>query len=164
LFGASAGRLAAARARALRLSNAEARRLETVLGAAAEARRLAAAETAPSRRAVYRYYRTAGEAGVDAVLLVLAETMAAYGPRLPHDLWQRHLETARTLLTAWWEQHDEVVAPPPLLSGHEVMTLLGLPPGPRVGQALEALREAQAAGEVTTREQAEAFLRAWRKR
>ncbi len=164
LFGAAAGRLAAERARALRFSNAEARRLEIVLRAAAEARRLTAAEALPSRREVYRYYRAAGEAGADAVLLVLAETLAAYGPRLPHDLWRQHLEAARMLLGAWWEQHDEVVAPPLLLSGGEVMALLGLSPGPQVGQALEALREAQAAGEVRSREEAVVFLQRWHAR
>jgi hypothetical protein len=34
------------------------------------------------------------------------------------------------------------------------MDAFSLKPGPRVGQLLEALREAQAAGEVTTREEA----------
>ncbi len=161
VFSPASARRAAARARTLRLSNAEIRRLETSLRAAGEARRLAAAEVLPDRRSVYRYYRAAGEAGVDAVLLMLAEVMAAYGPRLPHDLWQQHLETARVLLSAWWEQHEEIVAPPPLLSGKEVMALLALPPGPQVGEALEALREAQAVGEVKTRLQAKGFLQAW---
>jgi hypothetical protein len=39
------------------------------------------------------------------------------------------------------------------------MTELGLPEGPEVGRLLEAIREAQAAGEVTTREEALALAR-----
>ncbi len=50
----------------------------------------------------------------------------------------------------------------PLLSGEEVMALLGLPPGPKVGEALRALLEAQAEGRVKTPEEARAFLLYWR--
>ncbi len=56
-------------------------------------------------------------------------------------------------------------APPPrkpLLSGEEVMALLGLPPGPKVGEALRALLEAQAEGRVGSPEEARAFLLSWR--
>ena len=157
----TSARLAERRGRALRLSNAETRRLHAAVAHARALQQMAAAGVPLSRRAIYRYYRSAGSAGVDAVLLSLAESMATYGPRLPHDLWQRQLETARALLSAWWEQHDEIVAPRPLLAGEEIMAVLGIPPGPRVGEAVEALREAQAAGEVSTRSEAERFLRGW---
>ncbi len=50
----------------------------------------------------------------------------------------------------------------PLLSGEEVMALLGLAPGPEVGRALKALLEAQAEGRVGTKEEARAFLLYWR--
>ncbi len=154
-------RLAERRARALRLSNPETQRLAAVIRHTADFQHLASAGALPSPRAIHRYYRAAGSAGVDAVLLSLAETMALYGPRLPHGLWQQHLEPARTLWEAWWERHDQIVAPKPLLTGEEVMAVLGISPGPSVGKALEALLEAQAAGEVKTRQQAEAFLGAW---
>jgi hypothetical protein len=39
------------------------------------------------------------------------------------------------------------------------MAALGLQPGPRLGDMLEALREAQAAGEVSDRDAALAFAR-----
>ncbi|PZA08088.1 HD domain-containing protein [Meiothermus sp. PNK-Is4] len=46
-----------------------------------------------------------------------------------------------------------------LLDGREVMRLLGLEPGPKVGQAIAALLEAQAIGEVQSRAEAASFLR-----
>ena len=152
---AASARLAARRGEALRLSNAEVRRLTAIV------RHWPQVQALPvSRREIFRYYRAAGDAGVDAVLLALAETVAAYGPRLPHDLWQQRLEAARTLLAAWWEQHDEVVSPPPLLSGHDLMETLGVAPGPQLGALLDGLQEAQAAGEITTREAALAWVKA----
>ena len=45
----------------------------------------------------------------------------------------------------------------PLLSGHEVMELLSIPPGPLVGEVLRALVEAQSEGRITTREEARKF-------
>jgi hypothetical protein len=41
-----------------------------------------------------------------------------------------------------------------LLDGHDLQSEFGLLPGPRVGDLLEAVREAQATGQVQTREAA----------
>lgn len=47
----------------------------------------------------------------------------------------------------------------PLLNGDDVMRILGIKPGPKVKEALERLIDAQGAGEVTSPEEAEAFLK-----
>lgn len=44
--------------------------------------------------------------------------------------------------------------PKPLLSGHEIMELFGIGPGPRVGEIAEALREKQLGHEINTKKQA----------
>ncbi len=46
----------------------------------------------------------------------------------------------------------------PLLTGHQVMEILHLSPGERVGEILQALHDAQARGEVRSRQEAVAFL------
>ncbi|MBM4442280.1 MAG: hypothetical protein FJ027_17825, partial [Candidatus Rokubacteria bacterium] len=46
------------------------------------------------------------------------------------------------------------------LRGDDVIAL-GVPPGPRVAAALEALRDARLDGEVSERSEEEAFVRAW---
>ena len=51
-----------------------------------------------------------------------------------------------------------ILDPPRLLSGEEVQTLLGIPPGPEVGKALAALKLAQVDGTVRTREEAVEML------
>jgi tRNA nucleotidyltransferase/poly(A) polymerase len=50
--------------------------------------------------------------------------------------------------------------PPRLLTGADVQALLGIAPGPEVGRTLAALRAAQVAGIVGTREAATAFVQA----
>jgi poly(A) polymerase len=47
----------------------------------------------------------------------------------------------------------DIVHPPPLINGHDVMSL-GYPPGPPVGQILDFIRQKQVEGEIKNREEA----------
>ena len=146
-------RLAAARLRQLRFSREEVERVSVTIGGHLRPSHLARTDKI-TRRAVYRYYRALGDAGVEVALLSLADHLATWGPGLQKQRWAKRLEVAKTLLTHYFERHDETIAPPPLVTGHELMAELGLSKGPEVGRLLEALREAQAAGEVKSRDEA----------
>ncbi len=50
-------------------------------------------------------------------------------------------------------REKEIVHPSPFITGHDVIAL-GYPPGPRVGQILNFIREKQVEGEIRTREEA----------
>lgn len=153
-------RMAERRARALALSTAEADRLRLVVAHHMRIHNLAQSGQALSRRAVYRFFRDTGQAGVDICLLSLADMLATYGYTLPADAWQAELDACRVLLEAWWEKPEESVRPPALLNGHDLQSELGLKPGPALGRVLEGLREAQAEGLVSTREAALEWARA----
>lgn len=151
--------LAAARAHLLALSQAEIQRLKSVVRHHMRLHLLSGEANPPTRRAIYRFFRDAGPAGVDIALLSLADTLATYGFSLTQDVWQAELETARILLEAWFEQPARSVSPERLVSGAELIAEFHLEPGPAVGRLLDAVREAQAAGEVTTLAEALAYLR-----
>ena len=55
-------------------------------------------------------------------------------------------------------QEESLVTPPKLVDGHDLINVFGMTPGPRIGELLEAVREAQAAGELTTREEALSYI------
>ncbi len=55
-------------------------------------------------------------------------------------------------------KEKEIVHPPPLITGHDVMAL-GYPSGPRVGEILNFIRERQVEGEIKDREEALKILR-----
>lgn len=115
----------------------------------------------PSRKAIYRYFRDAGTAGIDLILLGLADLRGTYDHTLAQKTWVAALDVARILLENYFERREETVAPPRLLDGNDLMKELNLQPGRIIGQLLESIREGQAGGEITTREQALEHARAW---
>jgi tRNA nucleotidyltransferase/poly(A) polymerase len=148
----------AERGRALNLSNDEVERVRKTVQHHMRfhffTNRLEGDQQEPSRKAIYRFFRDAGKAGVDLVLLGLADLRGTQGSTLKQETWSAALDVARILLENYWEKPHETVAPPRLLDGNELMSELGMGPGRIVGQLLEAIREGQATGKVENREQA----------
>ena len=111
----------------------------------------------PSNRAIYRYFRDTGDAGIDILFLSLADHLATRGPHLDLAQWQEHTQIAEHVLAERFKEESFTV-PPKLIDGHDLINIFSLSPGPKIGELLEATREAQAAGEVTTREEALAYI------
>jgi putative nucleotidyltransferase with HDIG domain len=110
--------------------------------------------TSMSRRAIYRFFRDTGAAGIDVLLLSLGDNLALVHQGRNVEQWQRVCQAAGLLLEAYYERYGEVVEPEPLLSGGDLLERLGMEPGPEVGRILRALREAQATGQITSEEEA----------
>lgn len=103
-----------------------------------------------SDRHIYKFYQTVGSAGVDLVLLGLADLRATFEHSLPHDVWSAALDVAETLLDGYFNRHNLVIEPALLLDGSELMRDFDLPPGPLIGKILARLKEEQASGAVKT--------------
>lgn len=157
--------MAVERAVAFRLSNDEIARIRTVISNHMRfhfhTSRVEGEAKAPSRRAIYRFFRDSGEAGVDLVLLGLADLRGTRGHTLKQETWTAGLDVARVFLENYWERPNEIVSPPRLLDGRELMTELNLEAGPDVGRLLAEIRERQATGEIGDRPEAIAFARTW---
>jgi poly(A) polymerase len=112
----------------------------------------------PSRRAVYRFFRDLGEAAPACLLLTLADGAAAAGPRLTQERWRGHVSYISNVLAA--SAGEEARTPVPrLITGDDLISELGLRPGPLLGRVLGAVEEAVGAGEVASRDQALALAR-----
>ena len=112
----------------------------------------------PTRRAIYRYFRDTGEVGIDTLFLSLADHLATQGPLLDLAKWQKHVQRTQYILSRWFEERS-MVSPPKLITGRDLIDKFGLAPGPKIGRILEAVREAQASGEIKTREEALDFVK-----
>ena len=107
----------------------------------------------PSARAVYRYFRDVGDAAIDTLYLNMADYLAARGPDLSRQEWTDHCRTIGHILQEGTGQKTPGRVPG-LVDGHDIMDTFSLAPGPKVGALLEVVREAEAGGEIGSREEA----------
>lgn len=130
-------------------------------------------------KAVYRFFRDLGEDAVPLLAVCWADH-ASYvedgalrrllGParEAPEAGLSRvkpvsarktvsHLRLITELLRRSCDKSRQPV-PEPLVDGHDVMKTASVEPGPKVGELLEKVREAQAVGKVRTRKEALALL------
>jgi len=110
-------------------------------------------EGLPTSRAIYRYFRDAEGAGIDILFLALADYLATHGPGLDIEEWKQHNLLISYILTEHVKQESEVL-PVKLIDGHDLMDIFDLRPGRLIGELLTGVREAQVAGELSTREEA----------
>jgi len=160
-------RVASDRARILNISNDEIERLNLIIANHMRFHYFTALmeveKKEPTRKAIYRFFRDTGEAGVDLVLLGLADLRGTRGSTLTVENWTAALDVARIFLENYWEKPEESISPSRLLDGKTLMAEFNLEQGPIIGKLLEAIREAQATGKLATRDEAVMFGRVWLK-
>jgi poly(A) polymerase len=111
----------------------------------------------PTQRAIYRYFRDAGEASIDVLLLALADYLASRGPLASMEEWRSQCRLLNYILTEHDKQQVKIL-PVKLIDGDDIMDEFDLAPGPLVGRLLAIVNEAHASGEISTREEALALV------
>jgi poly(A) polymerase len=101
---------------------------------------------------VYRFLGELGDAATDTLFFSLADHLATRGSNLDLTNWRYHANIVACVLSEGAREAKAVT--PVLLNGHDLQREFGLLPGPRLGELLAELREAQAAGEVGSRDEA----------
>ncbi len=110
-------------------------------------------------RAIRRYFVDLGPVGIHVALFSLADHIATLGPvwdeytKRPDNSWERHLALVRLLLTRYVRERESIL-PARLVGPEELMRRLKLEPGPLIGQLLEYIGEAQAEGQIHSKEEA----------
>lgn len=140
--------------RTLALSENEVQTLITMTARHIEPRYVSAKDSRPTRRMIYRFYRSTGETGVDTCLLSLADFLSRTDYPPEQEAWGEELKRAAMYLDGWFRHNKEWVSPPRLLSGDEIKTEFNLPSGRLIGKIIEHLQESAAAGEISTRDEA----------
>ncbi len=130
----------------LRFSNAEARRARLLCKAWAAG----AVLSGVARGTLHRFYRQAGDAGPDAVLWRLAESLTGADAHLASAESHR----AHLAWQAYFDEYETIVAPPRLIDGDALLAHFDLQPGPRLRDLLDDVREAQAEGRISSTEEA----------
>ncbi|MBI1279476.1 MAG: hypothetical protein GC179_15205 [Anaerolineaceae bacterium] len=156
-FAAKSAAYAGVRADALRLSIAEKSRLMVIL----RYQRLIYTLEDTTPLSLYHFWRKLNEAGIDVCLMTLADYLATHGSHLKQDEWLMLVERVRIVLEAWYDKHQQIVSPPSLVDGNQLMEFLQLKPGPILGELLEQIRVGQVINEVHDRDSALAYAKAY---
>jgi poly(A) polymerase len=145
----------------LRLPGRKARRVERLVRHHLRPLHLVALlrEDALSVKAVDRLCRDLGDDLPGLFLLALADGRASRGPAREPDTEKMLVELWARVEACRRERIRPVDDAPPLLTGRDLTGRFGVAPGPEVGALLDGLRQARLAGAVTTREEAEAWVR-----
>ena len=107
---------------------------------------------AVSRRAIHRMHARFKSNVIGLLLLFLADLGASRGPaRGPEAYGQAWNQVLRALAMCL---EAEAAPLKPMLNGRDLMSQLQISPGPHLGNLLRKLIELQAAGEITTRDEA----------
>lgn len=112
-----------------------------------------------TRRAVFKFFRDLGDDGPACLLLWWTDRMATRGPSSRLDQLDQQRARLEELLRAYFFKPEEAIRPPKLIDGRQLMDALRLEPGPRVGELLRAIEEAQAEGKLRNPDEALTFAR-----
>ncbi|HUS79818.1 MAG TPA: HD domain-containing protein [Armatimonadota bacterium] len=120
-------------------------------------RKLAAGEPpgeAITLAAIRRIMRDAEPVGVGLMLLAAADRSACRGPASDFEHRQQVLAMLDSMLRRYLDWAREQSHLPRLVTGYDLMRELDLPPGPLIGELLDAIGEAQEDRRISTPEEA----------
>ena len=114
-----------------------------------------------SDKAIMRFLRRITDNTPDLLLLALADRLSARGVEITEDKITANIEGTEVLLEKFKESKEEIKTIPKLVSGKDVMKILDLPAGKKVGEILRELKEEQISGNINTQEEAVEFIKAY---
>ena len=112
-----------------------------------------------SEKVMMRYLRKMGVNVIDNIMLAKADRLSAQGPDITEEMTKNNLDGLDKLLQFYLDKKDTMQPLPKLIDGFEVMKIKGIKQSPLLGEILTALHEAQISGDITTKEEAEDFVK-----
>ncbi len=112
-----------------------------------------AESVAPSKRAVFRFFRDAQEEGPAILLIGIADQRATRGPLTAHSDREHHEKVVMDLIDYYFKKKEEKPFVR-LINGNDLIRKLHLKPSPIFSQILREIEEKQAAGMIKTKKKA----------
>ncbi|MFH0701954.1 MAG: HD domain-containing protein [bacterium] len=111
-----------------------------------------------SEKAILRMFRKIENETPELILLAIADRLSAKGAEITQEIIDTNIKKLHWLLDKYKESLEKIIFIPKLLSGNEIMKILNIPEGPKVGKIVKALKEAQISGDINTKEEAVGFI------
>jgi len=120
--------------------------------------------TGISRKACLRLVKAVGDDLAGLFLLAMADSLAGQGVGKPEGMEENLAALLREVHGVYEEYIQPVFANPPLVTGHDLIAVFALEPGPIFKEILDGLVVAQVEGQVSDREQALAWIKIFLKK
>lgn len=101
-----------------------------------------------------RYIRRMGDNVIDNIIVAMSDRLSARGEAITDEIVKNNITGLQSLLKYYLEIKDTLNPLPKLLSGEDVMKIKNIKPSKELGKIIDALKEAQFNGDITTKEQA----------
>lgn len=112
-----------------------------------------------SNKAIARFIRKIHPDVEDLIELARADRLSARGEAVSNKMVEDNLSNLEKLLLHYRSIKDRMQTLPKLLDGREIMEILKIDAGPKLGDIIDALKEAQIEGIVKTRQDAVDFIK-----
>lgn len=108
-----------------------------------------------------RYVRKMEDDVIENIFLAMSDRLSARGKAITDEIVNKNISGLNELLGFYLSVKDNLEPLPKLLSGEEIMELKALKPSKELGEIVNALKEAQINGDVTTKDDAIEFVKAY---
>lgn len=109
-------------------------------------------------RNVHRFFKKTENFGILIVFFHLADLISTYEKSMSTARWNLAIKSSEKLLNGWFTQYNEVISPPSIIDGNDLMNIFGLPPGKKIGTLLNQIKEEQAARVIMDKPSAIKFI------
>lgn len=111
-----------------------------------------------SKKAALKLYRRAEDLLIPLFVLAMSDSLASEGEEKPSGMENELKELYEIVVTYYKEYILPVVGGEKLLTGKDLIATFNLVSGPFIGEVLTAMQEAQVEGDISTRQEAFAWV------
>lgn len=112
-----------------------------------------------NEKIMMRYVRKLENNSIDEIILAQADRLSARGPAITDEIVENNINSLNRLMNFYLSVRNSLEPLPKLIDGNEAMKILNLKPSPTLGKILDALKDAQISGDVTTKDEAVNFIK-----
>lgn len=109
-----------------------------------------------------RYIRKMENDVIDNILLAKADRLSARGEAITEKILSDNINGLDKMLNFYLDIRETLKPLPKLLDGKEIMEILNIPPSPKLGEIVDALKEAQISGDINTKDEAVEFVKSYK--
>lgn len=112
-----------------------------------------------TEKAFMKFYRKMDGYVVDVILLAMADRLSARGEKVTDEMVNNNINSLTKLLNDYLSTYKDMKPLEKLLDGCEIMDILEIKQGPKLGEVIKALQEAQISGDVNTKDEAIEYVK-----